>query len=406
MSWSDSYKTRIDYFGDYWENNGVASFEEYLNASPNKKTITVNEVSYVVTIQDGSALDNDIEDKIILSKISDEFNIGDIISWDNKTWLIYWKEIKTIKNCNRIKMQECNNILKYYKDYILYESPCIMSNSSISKGNIKANESKFITLAADEYIVTCSNNVDNSHIDENTRFILNRKAYQVVGIDDLTKSGLLYIKIKETVITANDNKSLGIADYYNNQITREAMIKNGTDATLFYANSTLQLNIEAKENGVIVVNPTLTYTSSNTYVCTVSASGLITAKGTGTATVTVTFGGVSDSMIIHSDMVVVDGYNLTLIPSENTILLNSAKTFTAHFWNNGVEVFNQNCRWIISNSDGTSIPYATISPNGINCILFAINKTSNVGKYVKLRSELISDSNVYIEHEIKIISLI
>ena len=356
-----------------------------------------------------SPLSEDREQVKIVCNLECNLNTGYIVLHEGKTFIVVSKinENSAYKYAN---MHESNNTLKFYSSIPPsspnpitnepYQIPCI-----VGKGNINLSVDKFISLASDEYIVSCPNTVDSLKIGIGTRFILSGSAYVVMGVDVISNVGLLYIKIKEDQIVADDNRELGIANWYSHQSIQEIYILNGGFATLLYTNATLQLNIQCKENGVIVDNSRVTYTSDHLNVATVSTNGLITAIGTGDSIVTATFGTTSVSISIHSDMTVSNNYSILITPSDITLKISRSLIFTSHFLNNGVEVFNQNCTWSLTNSDGTNNVYATIAINGFSCTVTATSNTSYVGKYVKLRSTLVSDDTKYIEKEIKIVGL-
>lgn len=64
-------------------------------------------------------------------------------------------------------------------------------------------------------------------------------------------------------------------------------------ATTFTDAVTQQLTVVVRDpvSGAIINNPTVTYSSSNTAIATVNATGLVTLVGSGTATITATSGG-------------------------------------------------------------------------------------------------------------------
>lgn len=393
-------------------------FRKIAQSNLTSKEIAVNQIKYDIsqdfkdspsyefvlidnTAQDVQIVTDKTDNKKMLSMPDELFHVGQVVDWnDNKFLVTDIDEDQQIQTKGIITL--CNNSLKFYnKTNVLYQIPCI-----IGKGTIGFNETKFITLAADENIVTCPNTTDSSNIDMNTRFILSGNAYKVQGIDNVTQIGLLNIKVKDDEITVNDNISLSIADYLQHQIIRSVLIKNGSSASLLYTNATLQLIIECKENNAIINNPVVTYLSNAPNVCTVSSTGLITAIATGNSIITVNFGTSNASITITSDITIVDNDSLTITPFDAIITINKSKIFTTHFWNNGVEVFNQGCVWGLTNSDGLMDVYATITPNGFDCTLTASNNVAYTGKYVKLRSTLVSDGTKFIEREIRLVSLI
>lgn len=406
------YESRLKINGDTMKDRQINYMQNAIinnfNDSPSHRSAYFNGLTSVKNIQ---VIDNSDSDKYniktILSEPSETFNVGDVVVFDGLTFLV-----TTIDKGNPIQtkgtIQLCNNTLSFYSTTdstthtipTLHTIPCI-----IGKGSIKQDENKYITLPADENIVVCANTVDSLKITENTRFILFGDAYSVIGINKIENPGLLTIRIKEDLVIEDDNVVSGIANFYSNQSVKEIHILNGTYASLFYAESTLQLNIQCKENGTIITNPTVTYSSANATIATVNSTGLITLHGTGDVVITATYGNVSDTITIHGDIAEVDNYNIMITPFDDTLKLSRSMVLTGQVMNKGVVDTTRHVSWSISNLDGSSGNYATITPNVDTCTILAGNLSSIANKYIVIRASLIGDSTVYLDKQIKIINL-
>jgi len=106
-----------------------------------------------------------------------------------------------------------NNTLRFYNENKnLCEVPCIFSNINIGTGN-----SKFINLSLGHYLIFISSGyINKTKFDYNLRFILNDSSYKVEGISN-SINGLLKIELVDDEFTDDDNRELGIANYYSNQ---------------------------------------------------------------------------------------------------------------------------------------------------------------------------------------------
>jgi len=121
----------------------------------NRKTLTINPDSY---------------QKVIFKDINQVINIGDILEFNNYAWIC--TETNTTPLSSSCLVSRTNNILKFYSltppsspNTITndpYSIPCIVGKSSI---NLDIN--KFLSIPADEYIVTLPNNADSRKINEN-----------------------------------------------------------------------------------------------------------------------------------------------------------------------------------------------------------------------------------------------
>lgn len=381
--------------------------------SPSFEQVLINGIEQDVNIVEESVLSTNSNKKKIICKPDETISVGDIVVFNNDEWICTESDTTSeIYDVGIISV--CTNTLKFYPSSTnpnenqilsgLIEIPCI-----VSKGSLGLDVNKFMSLPADEYIVTCAENDKSSYITENTRFILGKSAYIVLGIDDISTIGLLNIRVKETQIdTADDRIDLGIANYWSNQIVREIYILNGTEASLLYTNAILQLDIQARDNGVIVSNPIVSFTTSSAYVCSVSATGLITALGTGDAVVTATYGTSTATITIHSEMVVSDNYSIVLSPTDTTLKLSRSLVLTAKSMKNGIEDTTRQFVWSLSNLDGTSGNYASIAVNTINddvCTILASSSSSVANKYIVVKCTLTSDASVFTTRQIKIINL-
>lgn len=164
---------------------------------------------------------------------------------------------------------------------------------------------------------------------------------------------------------------------------------------------TLQLNIEVKYGENIVENPDLIYSSSNTDIIIIDNNGLITAQSEGTATITVILANdtsKTDSILITVKPVPVShNYSITITGSD-TVKKGYTQTYTAKFYDNGVEVSDKTGVWSIDNTN-----YATIqSQTGNSCV---VKGGTTTGVTVVLRCTLSDDSNVFAEKSINVISL-
>jgi len=396
ISSDSNYSSKEEIVSDVKENFDIRRYY-----SAEGKSVIIDNIETQVIIQSHlNPLNEGKYDKKIHMPIETVVDTGSIVEWEGNKWIII-SNIDNLQAYKTASMIKSNNTLKFYdKNSILYEIPCI-----VGKGNLSLEENKFLSIPADEYVVAIPNTVDTLNIDENTRFILSGSAYSVVGIDNISNIGLLNIRVKEGQIVEDDNIDLGIANYYSHQSVKEIYILNGTSANLLFTSATLQLNILCKDNGVIISNPTVTYSSSNTGIATVSSTGLITCVGTGDVVVTVTYGTVSASITIHGEISEIDDYNIVISPTDTTLKLSRSIVLTAKAMKNGVEDSTREFIWSLSNLDESSNVYATITPNDDICTVLASSISSSANKYVVVKVKLTSDVSVYTERQIKIINL-
>jgi plastocyanin len=91
----------------------------------------------------------------------------------------------------------------------------------------------------------------------------------------------------------------------------------GVIDTLFSRGLTVQLSVQAKDGGGNVINsPSLSFTSGNQGIATVTSAGLITAQGNGKTNITVASGSVSKSVEVNVRRKVA---SITVTPASATI---------------------------------------------------------------------------------------
>ena len=123
--------------------------------------------------------------------------------------------------------------------------------------------------------------------------------------------------------------------------------------------ATLQLTVEVfDQNGQPIAGAAVTWTSSNTSVATVDATGLVTATGNGTARVTVTAGSVSGSVEVTVAQVAT---GIELSPSVDTVLVGDSLRLAATAEDaNGHVVAGSRFTWSSSNPS-----VATVDGSGL-----------------------------------------
>lgn len=259
------------------QRNSVASnFINNFNSSIAYEDVFIDGVAKGAIIQKAGIQNNIRNIYKITMKPNDNINVGSIVKWEDKNWLCFQADnVHGIYEYGNI--QQCKHTLKYYDTLDnLYETSCV-----IYSGTINEDENKFINLSNDEYIIYCPDNVDTSHINLNTRFVLNKNVYKILGIDNLTKVGLLIVKVQKCEITVDDNMELEIADWGKHQ----ANVINTSDndvieiipkVTTIRANKTMILTAHYISNNVEDLSKHFTWTllnadgSENTYANIIS----------------------------------------------------------------------------------------------------------------------------------------
>ena len=197
-------------------------------------------------------------------------------------------------------------------------------------------------------------------------FKIGIRSWQVTNIDDITIPGLLLLKMVYSEVSQETH-------------TFVLTILNGSNLSIQQDN-TLQLNVNVTDNGVLLVNPTITYLSSNSLICTVNSSGLVTSVGIGNCSISASANGVSEDIVI--EVIAEEQLNLTVEISGSTSIVKSyTKEYLAVFKNNGLPIIKESSFWLTGIDNLPTTLAVITSQNAVNntCII----KGNNLGS-VKL----------------------
>jgi hypothetical protein len=261
---------------------------------------------------------------------------------------------------------------------ILHEIPCI-----VGKGNIGLDENKIITTLDSEIVVQISDTLVNRKIKLNDVFKIGLLNYSVTNINDIIIPGLLLLKMEYSAVEQTTHTF--IVD-----------ILNGATISI-QKNNPFQLNVQVLDNNVILSpTPTITYSSSDTSIATISSSGLVTSIVEGNCIITVTSCGVSDTISVTVTASIENDYSVVITGSES-IKINKTATYNATIYNNGIIVTGINVVWSLIGS------YASItSQDGDSCVITA---GAISGNSVTLRATKSGEITIYKDFEINIVGL-
>lgn len=323
--------------------------------------------------------------KTIVMMPEEHINVGDILVFDGFKWLC--TEVDKADPVNEYGIvNQINNTLKFYnQNYIssqLFEIPCIFTD-----GSIDMQEGRFMSLSSGHYqVIIPSGTITKS--DLSLRFILNDAPYKIEGISNAT-NGLVKIELVDDVFNESDNRELGVADWAKYQHVYTISILNGNSISL-NQDQPIQLNVECRNNDIIVENPQITYSSSNTNIAIISNTGLISYVATGTATITATYSNVSDTIQLNCVLPLQNNYSVE-ITGENSISLGQQETYSCQFKNNGLPVVIDGYWFLYADDEINTTLLASIDSSNINSCIVNANSNSQYG-YVKLKVQNLSGS--------------
>jgi hypothetical protein len=238
--------------------NSQINFERFLISSPDAIDVSVNESKDTIRVASIYEKESDtLFKRFILSKLADNLKVGDFIYWEDSVWLLYKKEIDTIKAYDKFEAIDCRNTIKWIDEYgILQEVPCylVAQTSNTIQPNFRT-WNNMITPQPNKNleIITSRKNIKLGE-----KFLIEDTAWHVVESDYISMKGILFLSLIEdkvdnyddsiqdqvanfinlnnfTISIPEDNISLGIDDTY--QIG--ARISNNGN----YYSSDIQVNV-------------------------------------------------------------------------------------------------------------------------------------------------------------------
>lgn len=222
-SW-DTYTKRMEARGAS-KRNAVLIREARMLSSKMKNSLSYFEVIINGINRNVTIINSDnMNEKIMCSLPGEDFACGELVEWADNYWLITEKDANN-ELYTRVKLLQCNYLLKWIDDDdIIHEQWCFIEDGT--KYLIGEYEDRnFVVTRGDSRIgMTIGRNQYTVKFERENRFIIDdpmsgdRKAYMLTKPLKVGKTynnqGVFSFVLQEGVSTDNDNKELGIADYY------------------------------------------------------------------------------------------------------------------------------------------------------------------------------------------------
>ncbi|MFB5759101.1 Ig-like domain-containing protein [Paenibacillus medicaginis] len=243
--------------------------------------VSVNGVSRRIILKDKYSFDR------TLKKITDSagsIKYGDIVTIDSVNWLVLTKE-KENQIYEDWIAEKCNGQLKWlsFTGDIKGEW---FTFRTVSNANSGIDEGRIVDLGNEYRHIYIPCNDDTKQISKDKRFIFDERPWVVVGVDRISRQGLITLVLKEDTFSVSDNLELSIADYEGNIADYSISIEYGTPLSVSVGD-TLQLRSEVRNNGKIASKPVIWFVD-DVSIATVNESGILSAISIGVASVTVT----------------------------------------------------------------------------------------------------------------------
>ena len=271
-------------------------------------------------------------------------------------------------------MLRTNYILKWMDlDGTPQQCPCIVQNQTLYTTGITPVKYEDEGNAKESIMLPSNENTLNVKRDK--RLIINGNFWRITNINKDTEGIINLICSESKYNSAIDNLKLGIADYHNNIHTYKLEI-NTTPITL-NINETLQLDIKAYDNDVIVENPQINYSILNADILQIENNTIKPLK-VGATKLNIQFKNITKEIEINIVDVNNNNYDM-LIDGSNYIKWGRQAEYNITLKLNNV-IYNDVCDFYLTDINSNSTTLATIiSKENNKCVIEAnTNKKSGV----------------------------
>jgi hypothetical protein len=358
VSYLDIFNQRNSAYGDSIRDIRIESTKLAITNS-----FTNSPFYYQVAIDNSSVpIDTQIVDdsqtrdeKILTTPYETLISLGNILTWKTDKWIvIHFDEMSEIYK--RCKIRKCLSTLKWLREDGEIQEVDFTYRSQAAT-NFGITDDRVLTLGNERRQLIIPSNVETLKIKKDRRFIFDERCWKVTAMDKLD-IGVIYITLEENEINpAVDRVDLRIADYVGNVASYSITILGGNTISI-QAGKTLQLESEVTNNGVIVTDRLVTYSSSNASIVTINSNGLLSSIANGNVVITaslIDYPTVADTQNVTVQLTTPTNMTVEIYGSD-TVNKGYSQHYTIEVKNNGVLDNTQHVQWYLFADDGVSSP--------------------------------------------------
>ncbi|MEK3877153.1 Ig-like domain-containing protein [Paenibacillus sp. FSL M7-0420] len=340
-------------------------------------------------------LEQNYDDKKITSLTP--IHRGDIVVYEGNKYML-------ISEINSERYNKYKGIIRRLPQTIIVNSSCrfIHVDCYITVGDLGVTSGKVISVVDGSINVFTNNYYKDLGLEIGNRFFVDGQMFKITGIDTFSQKGIANLSCEKDLINSGtDDVANGIAGGL------ACPVDITTEPTSVVLGSTLQLVYTSTSNAPV------TFTSSNSAIATVNATGLVTGHSVGSVTITIanaTNGRITDTVILAvEDVPVSKSIVLTANTSPITELkATQSKTITANIYDGATLITDgsEPVTWALYADDQVS-PYDTANVQITATTASTITlKGIKYTFYVQLKCTLNSDPSIFVWQRIKLRSVL
>lgn len=263
MSYLDRYKNRVGFWGctetEEFRNKNVVNFKKFLDSTPHKVYIGEDIVGATIFKRN---TDFSEDYYYLLTEIDKPVSVGTIVTDpEGNEWLVATNKNVQTPSYNRYQIISINNVIQWHdRNAALLSSSCLVLGSLKTKLREVFESNAKVLMPQEEGQLLII--MPNCNIPIDTRFILGSRAWKVVGYDDLSTPGIVFLSLEQDKIDLQkddlDNK---IADNAHD----EWSIKLNTDSYKKLVGEDFLISYSLYKNQIEVDQP-VQFTSNSSSV--------------------------------------------------------------------------------------------------------------------------------------------
>lgn len=202
----------------------IRDFERYFYNTPDRELATVidrfgNSKDMDMVFQDHSQSNNKqlSDDKYIVARNQDIFNVGDYVRWRGDSWLVFTKEFKTIPSHQQGLIKNNNAYIRWIRNGEVVNGgrgyPAYVTSQTLYTMGV--SQTTYMNVPDGKMMMYMQNNQDTIDIRQDERVVISGKVFKVKFTDYVSRQGLIsYLMDEDRTHEEYDNMELGVADYY------------------------------------------------------------------------------------------------------------------------------------------------------------------------------------------------